>query len=193
MSEITTLLFDFVGVLLEANPQAKVPPKAAAIDRQIGKVTDDRLFRQSVLAEYRLTENEFEAVLDQVVGQFRPFEPLWRILPDLRRRFRLGIINNGTYLTYPRFNAKFALDRQFDLFISSAVEGIRKPDPRIYLRACQKLGVPPQCCLFMDDSPANVTGAEQAGMRGLVWATHLAGFQLLLHWLEQNGLSFPPG
>ena len=71
---------------------------------------------------------------------------------------------------------------QFDAFISSAREGLRKPDPRIYLRACQCLGVPPAQCLFMDDSLDNVRAAQQTGMQALHWPDHATGWRAFQDW-----------
>ena len=39
----------------------------------------------------------------------------------------------------------------FDLVIESSKEGVRKPDPRFYQIACERLGVQPQHAVFLDD------------------------------------------
>ncbi len=55
---------------------------------------------------------------------------------------------------------------EFDALIDAAEEGIRKPAAEIYLRCAAALGAPPEACLFVDDLPVNVRGAEAAGMEG---------------------------
>ncbi|KAJ2107310.1 hypothetical protein IW146_007374 [Coemansia sp. RSA 922] len=52
----------------------------------------------------------------------------------------------------------------FDVFVESAVEGLRKPDPRFYLQACNRLEVSPNEALFLDDIPVNVRAAKELGM-----------------------------
>ena len=42
-----------------------------------------------------------------------------------------------------------------------------KPDPATYARAVDVLGVPPQNCLAIDDSPNGVSSAKKAGMKVL--------------------------
>jgi FMN phosphatase YigB (HAD superfamily) len=42
-----------------------------------------------------------------------------------------------------------------------------KPDPRIYLRTCKRLGRIPGECLFVDDRLSNVEGAEAAGLSAI--------------------------
>lgn len=185
--KITTILFDFVGVLLEPDPTVTVSQQVELIDRRIGEVVNDGVFRKSILQDFCFSDMQFESVLEQVVGQYKPFGPFWQMLPGLRGRYQLGVINNGTWLTFPLFNERYRIDQQFDIFVSSAVEGVRKPDPQIYWRACEKLLVSPAQCVFLDDSEANVSGAIDVGMRGIWWETHQAGFQEFRRWLAANG------
>ena len=52
-----------------------------------------------------------------------------------------------------------------DVPIFSCDVGLRKPDPRIYGLACERLGVKPQDCLYIGDGVSNeLTGASQVGM-----------------------------
>ena len=53
---------------------------------------------------------------------------------------------------------------EFDIFIESAREGLRKPDPRIYELACQRLGVAPSEVVFLDDIGENLKPARRLGM-----------------------------
>lgn len=52
----------------------------------------------------------------------------------------------------------------FDVFVESAVEGLRKPDPRIYQRTCERLGVVPAEAVFLDDIGLNLRSARALGM-----------------------------
>jgi 2-haloacid dehalogenase len=60
------------------------------------------------------------------------------------------------------------LDRFAEIVVSGR-EGVTKPDPEIFLLACSRLGVAPESVVFVDDSPANVAGAEAVGMTGLLF------------------------
>lgn len=48
----------------------------------------------------------------------------------------------------------------------SAVLGARKPEARIYTRALSRFGIGPEDSMFVDDSGANVRGAEEVGITG---------------------------
>jgi len=58
-----------------------------------------------------------------------------------------------------------ALRDRFHVFIESSVEGLRKPDPRIYELACDRLGVAPRESAFLDDIGVNLKSARALGMR----------------------------
>jgi putative hydrolase of the HAD superfamily len=53
---------------------------------------------------------------------------------------------------------------EFDAFVESAREGVRKPDPRIYELVCMRLGVQPADAVFLDDIGANLKPARALGM-----------------------------
>jgi putative hydrolase of the HAD superfamily len=52
----------------------------------------------------------------------------------------------------------------FDLIVESAVEGLRKPDPRIYQLTCSRLGVTADATVFLDDLGTNLKSARALGM-----------------------------
>lgn len=52
----------------------------------------------------------------------------------------------------------------FDVVVESAVEGLRKPDPRIYTLVCDRLDVVPDRVVFLDDLGTNLKPARALGM-----------------------------
>jgi len=57
-----------------------------------------------------------------------------------------------------------ALRPHFDVFLESAALGLRKPDPRIFHRACDELRITPAAAVFLDDIGANLKAARALGM-----------------------------
>jgi putative hydrolase of the HAD superfamily len=57
-----------------------------------------------------------------------------------------------------------ALRPHFDVFVESAVVGLRKPDPRVFELTCARLGVGPREAIFLDDIGANLKSARALGM-----------------------------
>jgi putative hydrolase of the HAD superfamily len=57
----------------------------------------------------------------------------------------------------------------FDAEIFSCSVGMRKPDPRIYLLACEQLGVEPHEAMFVGDGANDeLAGAERVGMTAVL-------------------------
>ena len=46
-----------------------------------------------------------------------------------------------------------------------------KPDPQAYALAAERLGVPPESCIVIEDAPAGIQGARAAGMPVIAVAT----------------------
>jgi len=72
----------------------------------------------------------------------------------------------------PRVNVEMMLrvagvDDCFDAIVSADDVTIGKPDPQVFLRAAEKLAVPPSRCIVVEDAAAGVEGARRAGMRSI--------------------------
>ena len=61
----------------------------------------------------------------------------------------------------------------FDPIVTSYGEGVAKPDPEIYQRLLQKLDVPAEQCLFIDDIERNLLPAQQLGMKTILFTSDL--------------------
>ena len=183
-SDIKAILFDLVGVLLFKRSDYKPNRIIDEVDKVIGKVIDDSKFKEETMQKYNFTKEEFNDVLESIVNKYEANQPLWDLLPQLKEYYKLGIINNGTGLTLPRLKSRYPIGANFDIFISSAIEGVGKPDQRIYLTAVKKFRVEPRQCLFMDDSLENIKGAEKVGMKVIWWENRDGGFEKFKGYLS---------
>jgi len=86
----------------------------------------------------------------------------------LRPTYRTAILSNADHSLRGRLRELGILDC-FDTVVSSAEEGLAKPDIEIYRRAASRIGLPPEACVFVDDAEANVRAAEELGMKGVVY------------------------
>jgi HAD superfamily hydrolase (TIGR01509 family) len=186
-SGLKAVLFDLMGVLLFLRGDYAGDAIVDAVDDMIGGVMDDDTFRKAAIAAVKIDGVEFERVLSRIPDKYEAFPPLWKLLPDLRKKCKLGIINNGTRLTFPYFDATLKMSEKFDIVLSSGAEGVRKPDPEIYLRACARLSVTPAESLFLDDSTANIEGARQAGMQTVYWPDREEGFRRFVEAIQLKG------
>ena len=63
----------------------------------------------------------------------------------------------------------FPLIAAFDCVVESAQFGLMKPDPEVFRKTAELIGEAPERCLFVDDLPANLAGAREAGMRAILF------------------------
>lgn len=82
-----------------------------------------------------------------------------------RRHFRTGLLTNNFAVPVAGEDVHHGevLDL-FDVVVASAELGIRKPDPRFYRIACERLAVEPARAVFLDDLGVNLKPARQLGM-----------------------------
>lgn len=80
-----------------------------------------------------------------------------------------GITTAVATATDPERTAKYlrltGLEGYFDRLISATQVKEGKPSPDIYLYACEQLGIKPEECLAVEDSPNGVLSAYRAGCK----------------------------
>jgi putative hydrolase of the HAD superfamily len=117
----------------------------------------------------------------------RPRPQMLAAIGRIRARgLRVGALTNNWVAEGRR--ATEGLRAHFDVFVESAVVGLRKPDPRIYELICQMLEVAPSGAVFLDDIGLNLKPARALGMqtikvddpdRALAELSALLGFPLV--------------
>ena len=86
-----------------------------------------------------------------------------------RAGLRTGILTNDMRdFNEPGWADRVEFVQQVEPVVDGGVIGILKPDPRIYGIALEHLGVRADECVFIDDQPFNIEGAQQAGLQ-TVW------------------------
>ena len=110
-------------------------------------------------------------VLELLSGEFRP--RMAAVLAECKKHYKVGCITNNMKKAGegPSMAASDERARQaervmglFDVIVESSVEGVRKPQPRIYEIACERLGVQPAQAVFLDDLGINLKPARAMGM-----------------------------
>ncbi|MDR3180397.1 MAG: beta-phosphoglucomutase [Prevotellaceae bacterium] len=103
----------------------------------------------------------------EYINQMTPAEILPGVLDFLQQLKANGV---KTALGSASRNAPLILERVgiahfFDAVIDGNSITKAKPDPEVFLRAAQALGVPPDCCIVFEDAEAGVEAALRAGMK----------------------------
>jgi putative hydrolase of the HAD superfamily len=106
---------------------------------------------------------------ERLFGALDPNQELFDYYGTLRDRgLRLALCTNNVREWEARWRAMLPVDSIFELVVDSAFVGTRKPEPEMYAIVLERLGLPAEACVFVDDLEHNVAAARDAGMHGIV-------------------------
>ncbi len=128
--------------------------------REVGEAFEEHL--PPDFLGYR--DNFFRATLDLATVQLA-----WR----LRSRYHIGLLSNATRLLARDVAREPRFAGLFDAVVISAIEGFRKPEPEAFLIAAQRLNLPPDACVLIDDKVRNTEAAQEAGMHAVLYENAL--------------------
>ncbi|RCJ41182.1 L-2-haloalkanoic acid dehalogenase [Nostoc minutum NIES-26] len=191
------ILFDLDGTLLDRDssikhfvstqydrfaPKFKNIRKSDYISRFIeldcrGYVWKDKVY-QSMISDFGVQTITWEELLDDYYVEFInsciPFPNLLKTLDILTKQgYRLGIITNGLGDFQRRTIQGLGIENYFQTTLISEIEGVRKPEAEIFIRALRSLGVMANESIFIGDRPdVDVMGAKHIGMKS-IWKRDL--------------------
>jgi 2-haloacid dehalogenase len=93
-------------------------------------------------------------------------------------------LTNMESWTYPSRRERYAFLTWFDGTVVSGLEGVAKPDPRVFELLLDRFGLIAAETLFIDDSAKNVEAAKAVGLRAIQFESSAA----LRRSLERAGL-----
>jgi HAD superfamily hydrolase (TIGR01509 family) len=96
-----------------------------------------------------------------------------RTLKSLHRRLRLALVTGAPRRQLELIHRSTGLLPYFECIVTSDECEREKPHPEAYLQALQRLELPPDECLAVEDSPRGVAAAAAAGLRCVVIPTPL--------------------
>ena len=186
MSEVQALLFDLGGVLIaldfdrivrswaeKANCEAEEIRDRFHLDAPYERHERGEIDASEYFATLRnslgisLSDADFlagwnDVFIDPIVG----IEPLLRAASQT---FPLYVFTNSNPAHQRIWTERLRRELTWfeSVFVSSEL-GLRKPDPAAFAEVARRVGRPASHFAFFDDTPENVAGAEDAGMRGVV-------------------------
>ncbi|HYB87037.1 MAG TPA: HAD family phosphatase [Streptosporangiaceae bacterium] len=182
--EITAVVFDLGGVLLDWDPRhlyRRLFADPAEMEEFLARVCTPDWHRAHDLGEdvtqscHRLArqhpghQDMIMAWVDHedqmAAGQI---DEAVDVLAELKAGgVRCLALSNMEPATFAARRARFAFMGWFDGLVISGIEGVAKPDPRIFQILLGRYRLEPAATVFIDDSPGNVAAARDLGMIGL--------------------------
>ncbi|GAA0543151.1 hypothetical protein GCM10010172_25810 [Paractinoplanes ferrugineus] len=188
MPAYRAVVFDFFGTLTRAvqrGPQHAEIARSLGVDPEAVRGVLDRTFRARARGRYGNAEATLRWVIEQAGGRPRASQvragvparinalradtrlrsDAVSVLTALQRRgLATAVISDCTH-ELPAFLPSLPVAPLLDATIYSVRQGVCKPDPRIYLAACDELAVRPAECLYVGDGGSHeLTGAAAVGM-----------------------------
>jgi len=177
-------LFDFGGVLTTnvfesfrdfCEAEGLEPDTVRNVFRERGEGLD--LLRQLERGELEVDDfserfapllgvREHKGMVERLFAGVKPDEPM---IDAVRRVHDSGIptgliSNSWGGVTYDLD----LIGELFDEVVISGQVGLHKPEPEIFRMGAERIGVPPEQCVFVDDLKENCEGAEAVGMTAIL-------------------------
>lgn len=194
---IKGVVFDLDGVLVDS-PKIYFKIMKKFLQNQGLNVTDQEisnLIALSLREEFehikskhglKTTYQEFlSATLDESISVSKTELELnvgaRELIFDLKKSgLKVGLASNNTLKTINFVLGKFGLHGVFSTVVSAENVKQGKPEPEIYLKAVQEMGLLPKECAAIEDTLIGVRSVKSAGLKCIVFQNKYA-----------NGYSFP--
>jgi putative hydrolase of the HAD superfamily len=138
---------------------------------EIGKISDDEFFDRMCRRYAEAGHDAIDPRTAQRVIFGRGFVACTAMIDAVRQvkgaGYRTALLTNVSRNGESLWRGMIPVDDLFDVIIDSSRVGLRKPDPAIYQLTCERLGVQPRDCLFIDDLECNVDAARDLGMEAI--------------------------
>ena len=158
---------DFIRQINTRNPDDNAWARFERSDISLDEF-DVEFAREAREAGFDVRGRDIIALLS---GDLRP--EMVEALRRVRQNFKTACLTNNVLAGQ---GAAMAADEEraraigevlglFDCVLESSKLGVRKPDPRFYRMACDRLGIAPEEAVYLDDLGINLKPARQMGMK----------------------------
>ena len=143
--------------LFAADPDGR----QALVELETGVITEPE-FELRLAALLELSPERTPGLVDRIFGAIVAEEEIFEAIRIARASgIRTGLLSNSWGIErYPHDQ----LPELFDAVVISGQEGVRKPDEAIYQIAIERLALPAEEIVFVDDLPGNLKPARALGM-----------------------------
>jgi len=182
MVKIQAIIFDAGGVYLQGNFSDFVNKGYKVLglnktfstkeeivfdhDFNLGKVGAEDCFRRYFGVP--ITDMQMQEIL-------KLWKSAWNLQPEMRDlvirlkdNYVLAILSNSDAVNSYEYKRKGWFN-SFNVLILSEEVGILKPDKKIFELTLERLGIPGESCVFIDDQEKNLIPARELGMKTVLY------------------------
>lgn len=112
---------------------------------------------------------DIDALEEAWISKYNLIEETKEIIDELKKQYKLYYLSDNVRERVEKISTKHNFLEWFEGGIFSHEVGARKPQPEVYKAALEKIGVPPEEIVFIDDKEENLSPAEELGMNVLLF------------------------
>jgi putative hydrolase of the HAD superfamily len=143
------------------NPLFEMERGEISEDAFLAKLTDSL----EPLLGHRPSMHRFKEIYFEAL---HPNDAMIDLMRELKAGgYRMAMLTNNVREWEPYWRSMLPVDEIFETVVDSGFVGARKPESRIYDLTLERIGMPAEACLFVDDIEHNCEGARRAGMRAV--------------------------
>jgi len=164
----TGITTETLGKAMQAVTEAKGENPLFELER--GEITEVRFLEQLTdglepLLGHRPEMHRFKEIYFEAL---HPNSTMIELMRELKAEgYRMAMLTNNVREWEPLWRSMLPVDEIFETVVDSGFVGCRKPESRIYALTLERIGMPAEACLFVDDVPVNCEGARKAGMTAI--------------------------
>lgn len=183
---IKTIVFDMDGVLIDSEQRILAIWEAVAKEKQIPNVAS------TLMKCIGITAPETEAIFKSTYGQDFPYTEYKAIVSSMyhkeideqgvplkpgvhelfdflqKNHYKIGLASSTREVTVKKEMKMAGLLDAFDVIVCGDMVTHSKPHPQIYQTAASLLGIAPQECYAIEDSPNGIRSAHRAGLKPIM-------------------------
>jgi putative hydrolase of the HAD superfamily len=145
--------------LFRGDPEARVELRQV----ETGQMLEDEFARR---IGARLGVRETEGLIDRLFAGMQPDGAMVAAVKRVKAAgVKTGLLSNS--LGSGRYDRE-SFPELFDAVVISGEVGLHKPQPEIFMLGAERIGLPPEQCVFVDDLRENCEGAEAVGMTAVL-------------------------
>jgi len=191
---IKAVIFDMDGVIVDSEPIHIEAEKQTLLKHGVKITTEELRTYTGTTAEFEFNDlirkyrlkttaktlfDEKEVIMFRLLEErTKPTKGVIDLIKILKQQgFKLGIATSGHRKLAHYYLNRLGIESLFDTVVCAEDITRSKPDPEIFLKAAQKLGIEPAKCVVIEDAKLGTAAAIKAGMKCIGYRNPNSGNQ----------------